>query len=157
MKEAVMPVSPIHQYKELCEDCRNRESTAWVIPTGSFTWTAFIAQILFDMKPGISMLILSLINVLVFSSLYVLFARWTLYQLAAQRAIQQLLKKRIFSSFLSTSQYMEINEATFPSDGVVVRFFARQSSTRYLYFVLSVILVMDIAIFAWVLINIFQP
>lgn len=152
-----MPVSPIHQYKELCEDCRNRESTAWVIPTGSFTWTAFIAQILVDMKPGVSMLALSFVNVLVFSSLYVLFARWTLYQLAAQRAIQKLLKKRTFSTFLSTSQYMEINEKTFPADGAVTRFFAKRSSTRYLYFVLSVILVMDIAIFVWVLANIFQP
>jgi hypothetical protein len=108
------------------------------------------------MKPGMSMLILSIINVLVFSSLYILFARWTLYQLAAQRAIRQLLKKRAFSGFLPTSQYMEINEKTFPNDGIVIRFFARQSSTRYLYFVLSAILIMDVAIFAWVLLNVLQ-
>jgi len=151
-----MPVSPIHQYKELCNDCRNRESTAWVIPTGSFTWTAFVVQSLVDMKPGVGMLILSLVNILVFSSLFVLFARWTLYQLAAQRAIQQLLKKKIFSSFLSTSQYMEINETTFPTEGTMIRFFARRSSTRYLYFVLSIILALDIALFIWVLINIIK-
>jgi len=108
------------------------------------------------MKPGVGMLILSLVNILVFSSLFVLFARWTLYQLAAQRAIQQLLKKKIFSSFLSTSQYMEINETTFPTEGTMIRFFARRSSTRYLYFVLSIILALDIALFIWVLINIIK-
>ncbi len=156
LKETLMPIDPLHQYQELCNDCRSREASAWVIPTGSFTWTALVIQVLLNMKPGANMLVLSIINALVFSALFTLFARWTLYQLATQRAIQKLLKKREFSEFLPISQYMEINEEAFTNDGFVARFFARRSSTRYLYFVMSTILVGDIALTVWVLIKILQ-
>jgi hypothetical protein len=150
-----MSVNLLDQYKELCSDCRNREAHAWVVPTASFTWTALVFQVLVNTQLGINFAVISIINILVFSSLFLLFVRWSLYQLAAQRAIKKILKKRAFSNFIPVAQYMELDQEAFQEDGVVIRFFARQSSTRVLYFAFFVIGIAYLAILIWAFIALF--
>jgi hypothetical protein len=152
-----MSISPLHEYQELCSDCRNREAHAWVIPTAAFTWTLLAVQALANIKLrlGVGLPVFAAVNVLVFASLFILFGRWSLYQLAAQRALKELLKKPEFASFLDTPQYMDLTPKMFEKDGAIVRFLAKQSSTKFMYFVMSCILVTDLAVLIWAIADVF--